>query len=49
MTPGDTEGREDADPGLSAANFRVLQVSMATDASLAKTRYANFFFSGKDF
>lgn len=47
MTPGDTEGREDADPGLSAANFRVLQVSMATDASLAKTRYANFFFLGK--
>lgn len=44
MTPGDTEGQEDADPELSAANFRVLQVSMATDASLAKTRYANFFF-----
>lgn len=37
MTPGDTEGQMDPDPGLSATNFRVLWVSMETDASLAKT------------
>ena len=37
MTPGDTEGQVDPDTGLSATNFRVLWVSMETDASLAKT------------